>query len=173
MRVCRTNTGTCPGLLCNFLQLELQLKRNKSGGGGGVWLNVWCWFSICYNFLPFMLGQLYCMVGHFFFILMGHHHEAWSIEPVLGEVFPTFELVSSDGSTGIVIWKQEEKHIVWRLSYDLLFLFSYDWHISYDFIWLLLILKQEYTSCFLNDFFSYDFLTLNHMLSQYTLHVVR
>jgi hypothetical protein len=50
--------------------------------------------------------------------------------------------------------------MVWRLSYDLLSLensscFHMTDTFSYDFIWLLLILKQEESSCFLYDFSSH------------------
>ena len=45
---------------------------------------------------------------------------------------------------------------LWIAIFGKFFLFSYDWRISYDFIWLLLILKQEDSSCFLYDFYPYD-----------------
>ena len=58
-----------------------------------------------------------------------------------------------------VIWKQEEKHMVWKLSYDLLSLENSCFHMtdafSYDFIWLQLILKEEDSSCFLYYFLSH------------------
>ena len=42
---------------------------------------------------------------------------------------------------------------LWLAIFVKFFLFSYDWRrISYDFIWLLLILKQEDSSCFQFDF---------------------